>query len=434
LEIVATWTGEQAHALRIAWRLTIEEFAGKLGIAARTVAKWEGDACFVPALAMQEILDSALEQTPAPVRLRFAVLRGPGGQPLPDGGSVLPQVAAQQGAANPATAIDAAAEDADTDHLTLAAEPGTGSLAWLWEESKQIARAANRPPVETFTAARRARYHALQLAGRTRRPDVLTDLHAMSGQATALMASTAFDLNHWDAAAKLARSAVDYAQLSGHASLQAWTLGLAALIANWRDEPDTALELYHRGLQISPRGTPRVRLRHIASRSYALLGDSAAVATVLREARHDQDDGVYQHDSLSEEIGGEFGFGSARAQACASAAWLDLGGGLQARDAAAQAVSELTNMPRARQPVSQLNGARIDLATACLLCGDRDQAEEALHDVFQLPKAARNISLAGRLNRTRRTLMSGRWTRDARARELAEIMGQWSVTDPSAQR
>jgi DNA-binding XRE family transcriptional regulator len=84
LEIVATWTGQQVRALRTAWRLTIEEFAEKLGIATRTVAKWEADPSFAPALAMQQVLDCALEQVPAPVRLRFRVLAESGSQPLLD--------------------------------------------------------------------------------------------------------------------------------------------------------------------------------------------------------------------------------------------------------------------------------------------------------------------------------------------------------------
>lgn len=74
MDVVATWTGRQARALRTAWRLTIEGFAEKLGVATRTVAKWEGDLSFVPALAMQQVLDTALEQAPAPVRSRLSLL------------------------------------------------------------------------------------------------------------------------------------------------------------------------------------------------------------------------------------------------------------------------------------------------------------------------------------------------------------------------
>ena len=141
------------------------------------------------------------------------------------------------------------------------------------------------------------------------------------------MASSAFDLNRWDESDALAKSAASYANLAGHTSLQAWIQGLAALLANWRGEPDIALGYFERGVQIAPPGAPRVRLRYIASRSYALLGDSTSVTEVLASARSDQDDVGKHADSLSTEIGGEFAFGPARAEACAAAAWLDLGKG-----------------------------------------------------------------------------------------------------------
>jgi hypothetical protein len=135
------------------------------------------------------------------------------------------------------------------------------------------------------SASRRIRCHALKLAEQTYRPGALSDLYVIAGQATALMASTAFDLDRWNESATLARSAVSYAALVGNASLQAWALGLAALLANWRNEPDTALSHFSQGLQVAPRGTPRARLRYIAARSYALLGDSSSVARVVDQAR-----------------------------------------------------------------------------------------------------------------------------------------------------
>ena len=70
--------------------------------------------------------------------------------------------------------------------------------------------------------------------------------------------------------------------------LQSWTLGLSALLANWRNEPDIALAHFSRGLDIAPPGAPRVRLRFIAARSFALLGDVPSVAGVIEQARRDQ--------------------------------------------------------------------------------------------------------------------------------------------------
>jgi len=250
-------------------------------------------------------------------------------------------------------------------------------------------------------------------------------LYAIAGQATALMASTAFDLGRWDESATLARSAVSYAGLVGNASLQAWTFGLAALLANWRSEPETALRYFRQGLQVAPTGTPRARLRYIAARSYALLGDPSAVAQVVSQARRDQDDADHRSDSLSEEIGGEFAFGRGRAEACAAAAWLDLGRGREAKAAARNALNGLTALPASRQPLSQVTGARIDLATACLILRELDEAEATLGHVFAIPSSLRNVSLSGRLSRARQYLASPGWTRDPAARQLSGALGEW---------
>jgi hypothetical protein len=146
---------------------------------------------------------------------------------------------------------------------------------------------------------------------------------------------------------------------------------------------------------------------------------------VVERARRDQDDAGQHRDLLCDETGGEFAFGRARADACAAAAWLDLGHGRQAKEAAHRALSDLTTLPPSRQSVSQVTGARIDLATACLLDHERDEAEEALGHVFAVPSPLRNISLSGRLARTRKTLTSSYWSEDPAAQQLKDALGEW---------
>jgi hypothetical protein len=321
--------------------------------------------------------------------------------------------------------VAAAASEASADWLRLASECDPRSLEWLHAESLEIAHAANRPVPEAFSAARTVRREALEVAQNTHRPELLSELYVISGQATALMASSAFDLNRWEESDALAKCAASYAALAGHASLQAWTLGLLASLANWRRETDVALNHFHRGLSIAPPGAPRVRLRYIAARSYALLGDSASVADVLEDARHDQDDADRHPDSLTTEIGGEFAFGRARADACAAAAWLDLGQGREAFEAASSALATLTSLPPPQRPLSQINGARIDLATACLLDRNLDAAAEALEPLLAQPIGLRNVSLTGRLARTRTILLASAWAKNTQAHQLADTIGEW---------
>jgi hypothetical protein len=333
-----------------------------------------------------------------------------------------------------ADAVAVAAAEASGDRIRLAADCGPDSLEWLQAEMLETARAANRSAADAFSAARRVRGNAVELAEQTRRPRLLSDLYAICGQATALMASSAFDLNRWDESDALARSAISYASLAGHSSLQAWTHGLAALLANWRREPDSALHHFQRGMQIAPPGTPRVRLRYIAARSYAVLGDSASTAEVLTAAQYDQDDADRHPDSLSSETGGEFAFGRARADACAAAAWLDLGDGRHAFEAAHSALATFTALPLPRRSLSQITGAQIDLATAYLLSNDLDGSAEAIRPVLAQPASLRNVSLAGRLARTQTTLLSTAWARNSQARQLADDIGDWLTTMAGTQK
>lgn len=69
------WSGREARLLRHALRLSVRAFAGYLGVAARTVAKWEsGGAATVPRPDTQAILDTALSRADPEARRRFHLL------------------------------------------------------------------------------------------------------------------------------------------------------------------------------------------------------------------------------------------------------------------------------------------------------------------------------------------------------------------------
>ena len=76
MQVIAQWTGGQADALRRALRMTIEAFAGDLGIAPRTVAYWRKQPTIIPQPAQQEALDAALEAAPDRAKAQFAMLVG----------------------------------------------------------------------------------------------------------------------------------------------------------------------------------------------------------------------------------------------------------------------------------------------------------------------------------------------------------------------
>ncbi|MDH6143279.1 transcriptional regulator with XRE-family HTH domain [Kitasatospora sp. GP30] len=69
---VHEWTGLEATALRKALRLSVRAFAQCLGVAERTISKWEAlGAATHPRPDTQAILDTALAQADSAVHLRF---------------------------------------------------------------------------------------------------------------------------------------------------------------------------------------------------------------------------------------------------------------------------------------------------------------------------------------------------------------------------
>jgi hypothetical protein len=432
VRVVDRWTGRRAMALCNALRMSMEEFAHRLGAAPRTVAYWDSRPDSVPTPSLQAALDTLYGSASEADLARFTLAIGGDNEPAAAPGP--PHPGDTEGSDGLGELFMVAAQECASDAVLRAAGGlGVDSLADLHDQVTRVARCYSvGRPVEVFGTARRTRDLAQRLAECSRRPSELADLYALSGQAAALMSSIAFDLGHWDAAVTLAQSAGTYAELAGHTSLQAWTLGLRATLANWGHRPVEALRHTERALSIAPAGAPRVRLLHIASRTHALRGDAAAAAEVLAQAQVDRDTAESRPDELHDEVRGEFRFDDARAAACAGAAWLGLGDGRQAERYTLRALAYYEALPVAARPFSPVNGAWIDTAAARLLHGDLAGAGEALSPVLTLEPGRRNAALSGRLRSVEQTLRGPAWQPDAAAAQLAETIEGW-LADTAAQ-
>ena len=81
---VRQWSGREARALRRALRLSVRAFAEHLGVAVRTVTKWESlGAETSPRPDTQAILDTALSRADADAKLRFELLLSGGDATAP---------------------------------------------------------------------------------------------------------------------------------------------------------------------------------------------------------------------------------------------------------------------------------------------------------------------------------------------------------------
>ncbi|MBT2383577.1 DNA-binding transcriptional regulator [Streptomyces sp. ISL-11] len=80
------WTGLEARALRLALRMSVRAFAGHLGVAVRTISKWEKLlASIEPRSDTQAILDTALARADAAAHLRFETFLSEADKPLATG-------------------------------------------------------------------------------------------------------------------------------------------------------------------------------------------------------------------------------------------------------------------------------------------------------------------------------------------------------------
>lgn len=248
-------------------------------------------------------------------------------------------------------------------------------------------------PMDCLLEARRVRDLAAGLSERTRRPTQVADLYLTVGQACALMSATSFDLAVWPAAVEQARSAYLYGELIDHRPLQAWARGFQALIASWTGRPREAVNLFERGLDVTPDGSARIRLLSIGSRAWAHLGDVERTTELLAAAQRERDTaGENGDDELHDAIGGQFGWSRARQAMSTSSSYLRID---RPREAAQHAREAMQLSPSSDHYRAN---AATDLACAELQLGHLDAAEAALTQIWDVPTDLRRYGLIGRLS------------------------------------
>ena len=115
MHVVDLWTGRRATALRSALRMTNEAFANNLGVAVRTVAKWNADPELVPPSEFQRMLDTKLAQASDEEKARFELLLKRGessGGTAPEINIPMPRADQDGGAIDLRLSHDAAVSDA----------------------------------------------------------------------------------------------------------------------------------------------------------------------------------------------------------------------------------------------------------------------------------------------------------------------------------
>lgn len=395
------WTGAEAHALRRTLGLSIEDFAAALDVAPRTVAYWSSRPDSEPRHAIQQLLDG-LQCTHKETQRQVTFPDPRGGDPVLE----------------------------ETDRFLVQSAQimttiGTDGIELLANGVRGLAQTYNtRALLSEFHAAADLQRQSNALLTQTSRPGEIIDLYLTIAQLGALMASCAFDLGRSEQAHQLTTASLLYADRGGDPSLTAWILGLRASLDLWASRPSKAMDSIERGLSVAPAGQPRFRLRHIGARAAAAAGDEARAVEHLRLADEEADQAG--QDRLAHEVGGEFYFDPGRAAACASATWLRLRNWEQVAASTQQAV-DYYSVANGASRVPML-GARLDLASALVHCGDIDTAGVQLELAFA-EAAEHRYSLVARVEHLTNLLERRHAERQAVA--LHDTAADWLVAATS---
>src|ERR1017187_1440372 len=235
MEVVATWTGGQADALRQALRMTNESFAERLGVAVRTVANWRSRSDIIPAVMTQQILDTALAQAPELARAQFQQL-------LAD--------RERNRALVTASALSSAPEDAASllEWLTTS-DTSDEAISSLDRLTSALAEAHTQVTPGTILAEVRQLQRTAQkllLDGRHRHGQA-RQLLRINGELLAHQSLLLSDLDDYQAADDRGRTALICLREAGASQAAAWYV--LAKSARWQGRNLQAADLASQGLE-----------------------------------------------------------------------------------------------------------------------------------------------------------------------------------------
>ncbi|MDX3075845.1 DNA-binding protein [Streptomyces sp. MI02-7b] len=303
--------------------------------------------------------------------------------------------------------INMAARDAQNRASeAAAASVSDTTLDQLRDDVAILARRyAATGPFQTFSQAQALLHQAEDLRDRTQVPIQQQELLILAGQASALLASAAFDLGQLSGAARLFRTAALYGETARCEPLQAFAGGGLAYIAYRTGRPGDAVRLVGTALAFSGLGdVARRRLLAIQARAFGHLGDHGRARAAIQAS---QDAAHGARDDLHDDVAGEFGFSKERlVMSCASTSLL-VGDGQQAEEFAAHALQLVSARPTEQRSDAIMGKACVDLARARLLRSDVDAAVEALEPVWSVAPPHRVSGLLERTAAVRQVLAHG---------------------------
>jgi transcriptional regulator with XRE-family HTH domain len=285
MQVITSWTGGQADALRQALRMTNESFAEYLGVAARTVAYWRKNPEITPTPKIQETLDAALDRATDRAKAQFAVLTGEaehGKRPdqvesfeLPGGAllGVSPGV-------NP--------EFGDSEYLQS-----------IRRHIREIVALDNRFGGADLVRLSTRFFRTLheQLGTGTYDLNLERDLQSAAAELAEVVGWLAYDAEAHDLARRMNQESLYFARLAGDKTIELLTLQNSSMHAASQGRPKEALQIARSVLEGDYRLSPRLKALFLTRKARALAqggGDSAL--RLLPEIRSLYHEGVSDED------------------------------------------------------------------------------------------------------------------------------------------
>lgn len=409
-DLVDTWTGWHANALRRALRMTNEEFAERLDVGVRTVKYWRARPEMVPRQGMQQILDAALEQAPELARAQF--------QRLLD---------EQGGAEKPAATVATIGDAVGLTEWLTATRTSDEAIEGMDRAAVAIAEAHPTTPAWMLLADARqlqARIQQALVDGRLRHRQE-RELLRVNGEVLAHMSLLLSDLHASKAADDYGNAGLLYLREACASEVTAWYV--LAKNARWRHRYVRAADLASQGRQAEGPGPMTVQLACYEANTSALAGDVSRARAAMR---HAEELGAGMPSAPTAPS--PWSFPPDRMTIFRVSVALHTGDPdgalLAASEAGATWNADGPHVPAAWAQI------RVGAGIACLLKDEPDGAAEHVRPMLELPPGLRVATVTGWLADLDRRLADRRYANDPKTTELREQIREFNTTALEAQQ
>jgi hypothetical protein len=404
-DLVATWTGWHANALRQALRMTNEEFAEHLDVSVRAVVYLRTRPEMVPRQGMQQILDVALQRAPELALAQFRRM-------LAERDSIGPRSAAIVTASDDPASL--------TEWLTITStsdeeiERIDGAVAALAEAHPMT------PAAVLLTDARQlqTKIQRVLADGRLRHRQA-RELLRVNGGMLAHMSLLLSDLHASRAADDYGNAALLYLREAGSCEATAWYV--LAKNARWRQQYALAADLASQGQRHGSSGPMMVQLACYEANASALAGNASRARAAMRHAEEQATVLPAAPATLS-----PWSFPPERMAIFRMSVPLYTGD----PDGALLVTSNIgaTWNPDDQHVPAAWAQTRIGAGIACLLKDEPDGTAEQVRPMLDLPPELRISTVTDFLADLDRRLAGGRYTRVPVVVELRQQIREFTTT------